>query len=140
MNRSVDVFFYGSYINLDVLREVDLIPQSIENAMLRGYEILVRPLANIVPAERGIVFGILATATHAELARLYQHAAEILGGIYLPHAVIVETNGGLRPALCYISNRSKQSAADPEYVERIVAPARDYGFPDWYIDHLKSFK
>jgi hypothetical protein len=30
--------------------------------------------------------------------------------------------------------------ATGDYVERILAPARDFGFPAWYIEHLERFR
>ena len=31
------------------------------------------------------------------------------------------------------------AAASREYVLRIVGPAREQGFPDWYIERLEGF-
>jgi hypothetical protein len=30
--------------------------------------------------------------------------------------------------------------ATNDYIDRIVSPARAYGFPQWYINHLESFR
>jgi hypothetical protein len=30
--------------------------------------------------------------------------------------------------------------ADPAYVDRILGPARELGFPSWYIEKLERFK
>jgi len=137
----VVTFFYGSYINPDVLGEVDLVPGRIEVAMLPGFDISIAPLANLVPSDRHSVYGILATATHAELARLYTHASEVLGGEYLPHPVVTHTlRGQLEPALCYIAPALEPGRATADYVDRIVDPARRHGFPDWYIERLESFR
>ena len=57
------VFFYGSFINLDVLAKVDYVPERSEVARLDGYDIRIRPLANLVPSERDRVYGIVAPAT-----------------------------------------------------------------------------
>lgn len=139
-DAQVVTFFYGSYINLDVLREVDLVPQRVEVARLPGYDIAIRPLANLVPSARHTVYGILATATHGELERLYAHARDVLGGVYLPRAVLAFTEQGqAEPALCYIAPELPPLPAKQDYVERIAAPARAYGFPDWYIERLESF-
>ena len=96
-------------------------------------------LANLVPAAGERVYGILTHATHAELERLYAHAEHVLGGLYLPEAVIVETDGGSTPALCYIAPFLPPAPAKAEYVARIVKPARSYGFPDWYVERLEAF-
>ena len=140
LNPRVLTFFYGSYINPTVLREVDLVPKHVEVARLPGFDIEIRPLANLVPFDRHMVYGILATATHEELDRLYAHAREVLGGIYLPYPVLTHTTGGRsQPALCYIAPRIETAPASPDYIGRIVEPARDYQFPAWYIERLESF-
>ncbi len=134
-------FFWGSYMNLDVLKEVDYKPRTYEVARLPGFDITIRPLANIARSDRHTVYGILAPGTHAELARLYDHAENVLGGRYLPEAVLVETkSGGWKPALTYIAPQLSGEPAGSDYVERIVKPAREYGFPAWYIDRLESFR
>jgi hypothetical protein len=32
-----------------------------------------------------------------------------------------------------------EAPPDPDYVRRIADPARRFGFPAWYIEHLESF-
>jgi hypothetical protein len=133
-------FFYGSFINLEVLREVGLVPDAVEVAKLTGFDIRIQPLANLVRADERCVYGITATATHRELSRLYAYAESALGGTYLPEAVLVETlDRRFRPALCYIAPAMEPRTADREYVDRIIEPAKEYGFPDWYLEHLAGF-
>jgi cation transport regulator ChaC len=135
------VFFYGSYMNLDVLRQVNVVPGQYESARLPGFDILIQPRANLVRAERDSVYGILATATHQELERLYAHARDVLGETYSPEAVLTETaDGKWRPALCYIAREMEPRPAARDYVDRIVEPAKAFGFPDWYIERLESFR
>jgi cation transport regulator ChaC len=135
------VFFYGSYMNLAVLKEVGLVPARCEVARLGGFDIRIRPRANLVRSESHCVYGIVATATHAQLARLYAHARDVLGETYLPEAVLVETKDGKwRPALCYICPEMEPRPAELAYVERIAEPARAHGFPDWYVARIESFR
>jgi hypothetical protein len=75
-------FFYGSFINLEVLAAQGLVPERHEVARLSGFDIQIRPLANLVRAEQHCVYGILATATHGQLGRLYDYARDGLGGTY----------------------------------------------------------
>lgn len=136
----VTAFFYGSYINRAVLREVDLVPERFEVARLPGYDISIRPLANLVGSDEHTVYGVLASTRHSELDRLYRHAREVLGGIYLPHLVLAFTLGGqAEPALCYLAPSLAPVPPDPAYVKRIVTPARELGFPAWYVERLESF-
>jgi cation transport regulator ChaC len=139
--REVWVFFYGSYINFAVLAEVGLRPQRWEIARLAGFDIRIAPRANLVPSDEHCVYGIVAAATHEQLAWLYAHARDVLGETYLPEAVLVQAQDGKwLPALCYICPEMEPRPADPEYVERIAAPARAYGFPAWYIVRIEGFR
>lgn len=57
------------------------------------------PPANLVASRERTVYGILATATHQELYRLYlEHAQGVLGGTYEPQAVLrrLSTDSGGR--------------------------------------------
>jgi hypothetical protein len=134
-------FFYGSYINPGVLREVNYVPQEWEVACLPGFDITIRPRANLTRSDQHSVYGILATGAHGELIRLYAHAKDVLGETYLPEAVLAATRDGkYRPAMCYICPAMDPRPATNDYIDRIVAPAREYGFPPWYIQRLESFR
>lgn len=135
--RRVRTFFYGSFINQDVLKESGVEPREIEVAKLAGYDIRIEPLANLVRSEQHAVYGILAGVTHRELEALY---SQDWVGVYHPEPVLAETRDGkLVPALCYISPETDGSPASADYIRRIVRPAEEYGFPGWFIERLKSF-
>ena len=137
----VFVFFYGSYMNRAVLAEVGLAPTTWAAASLLGFDIRIAPRANLVRAPGQVVFGVLASATHGELERLYAHAQTVLGEVYLPEAMLVHTEGGgWQPALCYLASRMVERPAERAYVERILQPARELGFPAWYLARLESFR
>jgi hypothetical protein len=134
-------FFYGSYMNFEVLKGVGLVPERWEAARLGGFDIVIRPRANLIRSVQHCVYGILATATHRELERLYAHARDVLGEVYLPEAVLVETlDGKWKPALCYLAAAMEPRPAAADYVERIAAPARVFGFPEWYVRRIESFR
>jgi hypothetical protein len=138
---SVLVFFYGSYMNRAVLAEVGLAPAVWEAASLPGFEITISPRANLVRAPEQVAYGVLASATHAELDRLYAHARDVLGEVYRPEAVLVHTRSGAwQAALCYLAHGMAPGAAERDYVERILAPARELGFPAWYRARIESFR
>lgn len=141
MEPKVWVFFYGSYINVTVLKEVDLIPGEVEPATLAGFDLKIAPRANLIRAPQSVVYGILAKATHAELARLYsEHAKGKLGETYLPEAVVAtDLNGKLRPALTYVSHDMVDRPAEDAYIERIAQPAEAFGFPADYVAKIRNF-
>jgi len=134
-------FFYGSYMNLEVLKEVGLKPEQYEVAKLSGFDIEILPLANLVRSNKHCVYGIIASTTHEQLKLLYAHAQNVLGGTYLPEAVLVETlDGKLKPVMCYISSTIKPASAANDYIDKIVKAASEFKFPRWYINRLESFR
>lgn len=138
MPTTVRAFFYGSFINLEVLAQGGFKPKRVELAKLSGFDIRIQPLANLVRSDQHCVYGILCEATHAELAGLYGQAWV---GTYLPEAVVVETiDGRLAPALCYIAPPAEPEPAKSDYLDRIIGPARQHGFPAWYLERLESFR
>lgn len=140
--HKVDVFFYGSYINFQVLARAGIEKRPYQLVRLPGYRLVIGPLANLEEDEAFQAYGILTSLTHAELHRLYEeHARRKFGGIYLPEAVLVfSLENALMPALCYLSHDMTPAAPDPDYVDRILHPARDYGFPADYLEDIQSFK
>jgi hypothetical protein len=132
------VFFYGSFINRDVLRQYGVVLESFEVAKLNGFDIAIQPLATLVPADTACVYGIVAALTHGEIRKLY--IQEWVSG-YDPYPVLVEIQQGkFIPALCYISAKEAQpSAPSADYLMKIIAPAQEYGFPDWYVEKLRQF-
>ncbi len=135
------VFFYGSYMNRRVLAEVAYAPEELEPARVAGFDITIRPRANLIRSETATAHGVLARATHAELTRLYAHAHDVLGETYLPEAVLAETRPGTwRAALCYIAPDMTPRPAERGYVDRIVDAACEHGLPAPYVARLESFR
>jgi hypothetical protein len=135
---TVWTFFYGSFLNRDVLRQSGYVLERFEVAKLTGFDIRIQPLANLIRSDRHCVYGIVAPLTHEELHRLY---SQDWVGRYLPEPVLVETlDGKWRAALCYIAPAPEPGQTSSDYIDRIVGPAREYGFPDWYIAHLESYR
>lgn len=138
--HKVFTFFYGSYINKNVLKEAGITPDEFNTALLPGFDIIIKPYANLKKSPEDVVYGIVSRLTHDELKKLYSHAEDVYHNIYLPEAVLVQTKDEkLIPALCYICHNMEGRKADKNYINKIVQPAKEYGFPDWYIKKLESF-
>ena len=136
--KKVRVFFYGSFINRDVLARADYHPDKMEVARLDGFDIATRPSATLIPSDRDCVYGVLTMASHAELERLY---GEDWVRAYQPEAVVVTMqDSALHPALCYIASATTGEAPFENYVDHIIEPARELGFPPWYIERLEGLK
>jgi hypothetical protein len=140
--RKVWVFLYDSYINRDLLNEVDISLDFFDIAKVTGFDIIIQPHANLIASFEKSIFGVLTSLSHTELERLYKdHVQAVLDEVYLPIAVQVQLlDGSFQPALCYIAPRMKGRPPENEYIDLIVHAAREYEFPKSYIKHLESFK
>ena len=127
----VCVFFYGSAMNPKVLAEV--VVGEVQVASLAGFALTITPRANLVEEEGACTYGLVGSATHEQLDRLYRP-------LYRPRAVLVRSREGqFQPALTYLCAEMEGELAEAAYVQRILEPAREYGFPAWYLRHIESF-
>jgi hypothetical protein len=134
---AINVFFYGSFINVDILAKGGLVVDDVTVAKLWGFDIRISTLATLVRSDHGCVYGIVTKATHADLDRLYAQAW--LGHAYRPEPVIVERQDAqLAPALCYIAHTAPPARPANEYLDWILIAARRLGFPGWYIERLQA--
>ncbi len=135
----VRVFFYGSFINRQVLAGGGLVPERVEVGRLWGFDIRIETLATLVRSDQHCVYGIVCDATHDELRHLY--GQDWLDGAYFPEAVLVEAEDRrLVPCLCFIAPTRPPARPADDYVDWITGAAREYGFPSWYIERLERFR
>jgi hypothetical protein len=141
-DRKIQVFLYGSSINLDVLSKAGLKKRAFAPAVVAGFDLIIQPVANMVESGDGIVYGILANFTHAELAAMMNsHTPSLTGATYNVEPIIVRTRGGrVVPAVAYISVDMEPAFADSDYIDRILKPAKNYGFPRWYLERIEAFR
>jgi hypothetical protein len=137
--RKVWTFFYGSFMNPDVLGKANVHPTARQMARLDGWELNIAPRATLVPAQGRRVYGVLAQLTHADIDKLY--TKDWFGfGTYLPEAVLVTNSVGRHvPAMCYIAWSPEGGRPTQEYVDKMVSVAREFAFPEDYILHIQSF-
>ena len=136
MNDLVWGFFYGGLINPEVMQRVGMKPRSQEIAMLPGYELQIAPWVNLVPNPRAVAYGLLMLVSHRELSHVYGQ----LKAPYVPFPVLAQDKEGrLRTALCYLSPGMQPGQADASHVENLLHPASRLGFPEWYLEKIRSY-
>lgn len=136
MNDLVWGFFYGGLINPEVMQRVGMSPQRQELATLSGYELQIAPWVNLAPNPRSMVYGLLMLLSHRELSHVYGQ----LKAPYFPFPVLAQDQEGrLRPALCYLSPNMQPGQPEASHVENLLKPAESLGFPEWYIDRIRSY-
>ena len=134
-DRRIDAFFYGLYMDVDVLREAGLTPHQPRRAYVKDFALRIGRRATLVPSPGMRAYGMLFAVTHAELDRLY--AAPGLEE-YRPEAVLAETlDGTPAPALCFnLREAPRAHERNPEYAARLQQALRKLDFPADYVAAL----
>lgn len=134
--RSIDVFFYGYFMDVDLLRNQGVSPTNPRRAFVDEFVLRIGHRATLVPAAGQRVYGMLISLTHDEILRLYSAP-----GLerYLPEAVIARTFEGRDiPALCYsLAQPPAASEHNPEYLSKLVSVLRKLGFPPDYVSSIE---
>lgn len=133
--RRVDVFFYGLFMDADLLRSKGLDPQGAELAYLPGYELRLGDRAALAPREGGCVHGVVMSMTSAQVDELYSESSV---SEYRPQPVVVYlTGGGDVCAVCYnLDDPPASDARNPEYAEKLRAVGTKVGLPTSYLEAL----
>jgi hypothetical protein len=133
-DRRVDAFFYGLFMDVEVLRGSGATPAHPRRAYVDGFALRIGPRATLVPSAGARAYGMLFALTHAELDRLYaapgldQYRAEAL------LARPLEGEGPPTPALCYnLLEAPRPHERNPEYAARLQRALQKLDFPPEYV-------
>jgi len=133
---SLKIFFYGSFMDLELLRTLGVVPKTFETAELKDWSIAFSPMATLVRSEGDHVYGTIAELSRDEVRTLYtrddlKH--------YTPVDITVATEQNNRvPAQCYISKPAAGQNPSVEYLQRVVQASENLGFPPAYLAKLRQ--
>jgi len=97
--RRVEVFFYGLFMDEELLRGKGLEPEGGEIAAIDGFALRIGQRAALVPTPGAKVYGFVFSLTRPELDRLYSESSV---HAYKPQAVLAQLAAeASSPALCY---------------------------------------
>jgi hypothetical protein len=130
--RRIDAFFYGLFMDVDILRESNVTPFNPRRAFVDDFALRIGQRATLLPSTGARAYGMLVALTHLELARLY--AAPGLDE-YRPEAVLaLPLEGQPSPALCYnLREAPRPDERNPEYAVRLQRVLRKLEFPAEYV-------
>jgi hypothetical protein len=135
-DRSVDAFFYGLFMDVEILRENQVTPVNPRPASVEGFVLRIGKRATLLPSPGGRAFGMLISLTHRELGRLYSGT-----GLeqYRPEAVLARTLAGEpAAALCYnLQDAPLPEEHNPEYAVRLQDVLRKLNFPPEYVASVR---
>jgi hypothetical protein len=131
-DRCIDAFFYGLFMDQEILRQAGVAPGNPRRAYLEGFAVRIGQRATLVPSAGSRAYGMLLALTRPELDRLY--GAPGLER-YRPEAVLVQPlEGAPTSALCYILRDAPHpDERNPEYAARLQRVLGNLGFPAEYV-------
>jgi hypothetical protein len=133
--RRTRVFFYGLFMDEELLRAKGLDPQEAELAWVDGLALQIGERAALVEAPGGRVHGRVFSLTYAELDRLYSEPSV---QAYRPEAVLARlASGASIAALCYNLPEPPPERRNAEYVTRLRELAHKVGLPREYVESIR---
>ena len=133
--RRVDGFFYGLFMDAEVLLEAGTEPSNFRRAFVADFALRIGQRATLVPSPGGRAYGMLISLTHDDLEKLY-HAPGLED--YRAEAVLARlADGQSVPALCYNLVRAPgPEERNPEYAARLRSVLAKLGFPAEYVESI----
>lgn len=130
------VFFYGLFMDDDLLKEKGFHPSNGKIAFAKGYGLRIGEKAALVQSASESSYGIVMSLNEAEIDKLYSAPGV---SEYLPeHIEVTEQNGNTYKVLCYNLPLSKLSGSNKEYAKSLSEAAKKMGLPKTYIDQILS--
>ena len=134
--RQIDGFFYGLFMDAQVLRQAGTKPSNFRRAYVADFALRIGQRATLVPSPGARAYGMLIALTHAELERLYSAPGL---QVYRPEAVVAHpSEGEAIPALCYnLVQAPEAHERNPGYPKRLQSVLENLGFPVEYVESVK---
>jgi hypothetical protein len=134
--RRADVFFYGLFMDQELLRSKGLRPENAELASVHGLALRIGQRAALVPTPGSRVYGLVMSLTVAELEKLYSEPSV---QAYKPEPVLAQVaSGGTIAALCYnLPQPPAATESNPEYAARLRTLAEKVGLPAEYLGSIR---
>lgn len=142
MSKTTDYFAYGS--NMDKTQMAERCPEAefCGPAVLPDYKFALdsEGVATVIPCKGNEVKGCIWRINERDEATLDRYEG-VRGGCYTKETLKVRPEGYLSkfPMLTYVSARGANTGTRRRnYMERIVAAAKELGFDDSYLGMLKD--
>jgi hypothetical protein len=135
-SRRITVFFYGLFMDADLLRTKGAHPVNIRPACVPGFALRIGQRATLLADPDARAYGMLMDLTHDEIDRLYSEASV---GAYRPEAVLAELADNSRvAALCFnLVVPPRPGEVNSEYAAKLRGLARELGLPSEYVESIE---
>lgn len=124
--RLNEVFFYGLYMDPEVLKAKGVEPRNPCKAVARGYRLRIGKMATLLREANAEAHGIVYQLTHDEVYTLYWGSGL---DAYVAEALAVETERGEEVAVlcCNLLEPPGEDESNPEYMDKLIQCMKKLG-------------
>lgn len=129
------VFFYGLFMDADLLAKKGITPQDAVVAHVDGFSLRIGERATLVRAAGARAYGVIMEITPSEAMDLYSESSV---ADYVSEAVVSElVDGSKVKASCFILPHNKVTGTNKGYADALSQVARKLGLPENYVAEIK---
>ena len=134
--RRINVFFYGLFMDVELLLSKGAHPTHPRPARVPGFALRIGQRATLVPNAESFAHGMIFELSHADIENLYSEASV---SAYRAEAVLAQlADGSDIPALCFnLVVPPAQDEANPEYAAKLRDLALRLKLPPEYVDSIR---
>lgn len=131
----MNIFFYGLFMDENVLAEQGITPSSQRSCTVEDFALRIGARASLVRSPGARVYGILMDLEEDEVARLYQDTSV---ADYEPIEVTASLeDGSAMKASCYVLPLEKVSGTNRDYAAKLADLGERLGFPAAYLNAIR---
>jgi len=132
----MEVFFYGLFMNKDVLIKNGVNPLNPRKGYLNDYTIKIGNRASLIPCKKEKAYGIIMTINDEELVTLYSEKSV---ADYIPEKVRIIMNPTESViATCYNLPLELLTGTNELYAKSLYKLSKNLNFPDEYLSIIQK--
>lgn len=131
------VFFYGLFMDSELLKGKGFSPSNPVHACIKGYGIRIGERASLVKSENECAYGLVMSLSSKELESLYGEEGVL---DYVPESltVITSSNEPIK-VTTYNLPAERMKGRNKEYARSLAVLAKENNFPSEYIEEIKRW-
>lgn len=131
------VFFYGLFMDDDILINKGFKPSNKKLAFANGYGLRIGEKATLVKSASEISYGIVMDLNEDEIEHLYSSPG--VSDYEQEQIEVTDKDGNTYKVECYNLPISKLSGSNKEYAKSLSIAAQKMGLPKSYIEQILTW-
>ena len=132
----MNVFFYGLFMDEDLLAKKGISPSKAEVGFVDGFALRIGERATLIRSADTRSYGVMMNISSDQANELY---AESSVADYVPESVTVELlNGSKVEASCYNLPVDKVTGTNKVYAQALLKVANRLGLPESYLVEIRQ--